>query len=104
MKHLHFIGIGGIGMSGLAAMCKDHGFTVTGSDRDADHPENARIIDALRLQKIEIYPQNGSYLEQSGRPDALVYSTAIEESNPDFLAGEGIPRLHRAELLSQLFG
>lgn len=104
MKHLHFIGIGGIGMSGLAAMCKDHGFTVTGSDRDADHPENARIIDALRLQKIEIYPQDGSYLEQSGRPDALVYSTAIEESNPDFLAGEGIPRLHRAELLSQLVG
>lgn len=77
---------------------------MTGSDRDADHPENARIIDALRLQKIEIYPQDGSYLEQSGRPRALVYSTAIEESNPDFLAGEGIPRLHRAELLSQLVG
>ena len=52
MKHLHFIGIGGIGMSGLAAMCKDHGFTVTGSDRDADHPENARIIDALRLLSL----------------------------------------------------
>lgn len=102
MNHLHFIGIGGIGMSGLAAMCRDQGMTVTGSDRGADLPENARIIDALRNQGVAIYPQDGSYLEKSGRPDFLVYSTAIEEDNPDFVAGAGIPRLHRAELLAQL--
>ena len=101
MNHLHFIGIGGIGMSGLAAMCRDHGIRVTGSDRDAGRPENARIIDALRNQKIDIYPQDGSYIT-AGHPDALVYSTAIEESNPDLIAGEGIPRLHRAELLERM--
>jgi len=102
MNHLHFIGIGGIGMSGLAAMCSDQGMTVSGSDRGADLPENARIIDALRTQKIEIYPQDGSYIEKSGRPDFIIYSTAIEEDNPDLLAGAGIPRLHRAELLAKL--
>lgn len=102
MTHLHFIGIGGIGMSGLAAMCKEHGFTVTGSDRAADHPENARIIDALRRQNIEIYPQDGSYIRGKHRPDALVCSTAIEEDNPDLLAGTGIPRIHRSELLARL--
>ncbi len=102
MNHLHFIGIGGIGMSGLAAMCREQGMTVSGSDRDAERPENARIIDALRNQKIDIYPQDGSYIEKSGRPEYIVYSTAIEEDNPDLVAGAGIPRLHRAELLAKL--
>ena len=101
MTHLHFIGIGGIGMSGLAAMCADNGYLVTGSDRGADRPENRRIIDALKLQGIKIYPQDGSGIRAS-RPDFLVYSTAIEEDNPDFIAGEGIPRLHRSELLERV--
>ncbi|WP_294506922.1 Mur ligase domain-containing protein [uncultured Victivallis sp.] len=101
MNHLHFIGIGGIGMSGLAAMCRDHGMRVTGSDRGADRPENARIIDALRNQKIEIFPQDGSFIA-AGRPDAIVYSTAIEEDNPDWTAAGGIPRLHRSELLEHM--
>lgn len=101
MTHYHFIGIGGIGMSGLAAMCADLGCTVTGSDRGAALPENRRIIDALELQGIRIYPQDGSYIAD-GRPDFLVYSTAIEEDNPDFAVGEGIPRLHRSELLTSM--
>ena len=45
---LHFVGIGGIGMSALAAMALDLGHRVSGSDRGADRPENARIIDALK--------------------------------------------------------
>ncbi len=98
MSHLHFVGIGGIGMSGLAAMCLDNGYTVTGSDRGADRPENQRIIQALRNQGINIFPQDGSYREQ-GTPDFLVYSTAIEADNPDFIAGTDIPRIHRSELL-----
>ncbi|MBO5668328.1 MAG: hypothetical protein J6S43_04305, partial [Lentisphaeria bacterium] len=40
MKNLHFIGIGGIGMSSLAAAACDMGITVSGSDRGADRPEN----------------------------------------------------------------
>ncbi|MBR2910289.1 MAG: hypothetical protein IKC05_01640 [Lentisphaeria bacterium] len=98
---LHFIGIGGIGMSGLAAMAHDSGFQVTGSDRGADKPENQRIFSALKKQGIKIYPQNGSFA-QDGLPDYLVYSTAIEEDNPDFLASGNTPRLHRSALLEKL--
>lgn len=101
MTRIHFIGIGGIGMSGLAAMCADLGFTVTGSDRDAAKPENRRILDALELAGIRIYPQDGSFAAD-GLPDLLAYSTAIEEGNPDFKAAPGVPRLHRAELLERM--
>ena len=101
MKHLHFIGIGGIGMSGLAAWCRALGMKVTGSDRDAGKSENAHILGPLKKQGAVIFPQDGSYAV-SGRPDALVYSSAIEEDNPDFAAGGGIPRLHRSKLLAEL--
>ena len=103
MKHLHFIGIGGIGMSALAAMFREHGWRVTGSDRAADRPENRRIFDALKLQGIDVFPQDGSYLA-AGRPDYLVCSTAIEEDNPDLAAGVGIERLHRSRLLAMALG
>ncbi|MBO5763319.1 MAG: hypothetical protein J6R85_05555, partial [Lentisphaeria bacterium] len=98
-KHLHLIGAGGIGMSGLAQLFVKLGYRVTGSDRDYQKPENRRILDKLELQGITIYPQDGSYRD-AGTPDFLVYSTAIEEDNPDFLRGEGIPRLHRSEALA----
>ncbi len=98
---LHFIGIGGIGMSGLAQMCVHAGFSVTGSDRGSERPENRRILDALKAQGIVIYPQDGSFAG-AVNPDFLVYSTAIEEDNPDFAAGRDIQRLHRSELLAQV--
>lgn len=101
MKKLHFVGIGGIGMSGLAAMAKHLGWQVTGSDRGADRPENQRIISALKNQGIRIYPQDGSFAE-AGLPDHIVYSTAIEEDNPDFIAAGSTPRMHRSELLGML--
>ena len=98
---LHFIGIGGIGMSGLAAMALHLGHQVTGSDRGADKPENQRIFSALKNQGIKIYPQDGSFAQEM-MPDFLVYSTAIEEDNPDFLAAGETPRLHRSALLEKL--
>jgi len=97
----HFIGIGGIGMSGLAQMAVRQGIDVTGSDRDSTKPENRRILDKLELQGIRIYPQDGSFMTGPA-PDRLVYSTAVEESNPDFAAAPGIARLHRAEALAEL--
>ncbi|MBO5307918.1 MAG: hypothetical protein J6C40_07945 [Lentisphaeria bacterium] len=101
MKHLHFVGIGGIGMSGLAAMCVEAGYKVTGSDRGADRPENRRILDALERQGIVIYPQDGSYI-RNGTPDELIYSTAIEDDNPDFAAGKEICRTHRSALVERI--
>ncbi len=101
-KSLHFIGVGGIGMSALAQMSASSGFHTTGSDRAISSPENIRIFDALRAQNVGLYPQDGS-VYKSCTPDALVYSTAIEEDNPDFLnAPAGIPRLHRSAALKML--
>ncbi len=97
--HLHFIGIGGIGMSGVAQFCRSLGCRVTGSDRDADKPENRHIFAALRHQGLRIYPQDGSF-RRDGKPDWLIYSTAVEEGNPDFKADPTIPRLHRATALA----
>lgn len=102
MKSLHFVGIGGIGMSGLAAAARDMGIAVSGSDRGADRPENQTIIGALKAQGIEIFPQDGSRFAVSPLPDTLVYSTAIEEDNPDFKAAGKIPRMHRSELLKNI--
>ena len=99
--HLHFIGAGGIGMSGLAAAFCDMGCKITGSDRGANNPENIHIIQPLKNIGITIYPQDGSYITD-GEPDYLVYSSAIEEDNPDFAAGKNIPRLHRSQILAKL--
>ena len=100
-KSLHFVGIGGIGMSGLAQMFLDLGCAVTGSDRALGHAENERIFAALRKCGAKLRPQDGSVYADGYAPDAIVYSTAIEEDNPDFkCAPPGTRRLHRSEALS----
>ena len=100
-KKIHFVGIGGIGMSGLAQMFRDLGCAVTGSDRALGHPENERIFAALRKCGAKLFPQDGSVYADGYTPDAIVYSTAIEEDNPDFkCAPPGTRRLHRSEALS----
>jgi UDP-N-acetylmuramate--alanine ligase len=96
---VHFIGIGGIGMSGLAQLYAKAGYRVSGSDRGAENPENQRIIQALRQSGIAIYPQDGSFVRRH-KADYMVYSSAIEKDNADFIAGEGIPCLHRSEALA----
>ena len=102
MKDLHFVGIGGIGMSALAAACAARNWRVSGSDRGADRPENAAIFRALKSQGVVVWPQDGSRFAAAPPPEALVYSTAIEADNPDFAAAGDLPRLHRAELLKLL--
>ena len=100
-RSLHFVGIGGIGMSGLAQMFLDLGCTVTGSDRALGHPENERIFAALRKCGAKLFPQDGSVYADGYAPDAIVFSTAIEEDNLDFkCAPAGTKRLHRSEALS----
>lgn len=101
---LHFVGVGGIGMSALAQMARALSCEVTGSDRALNAPENAEIFRALTDQGIALYPQDGSRFAGGDMADALVYSTAIEEDNPDFAAAGGTPRLHRSEALALLVG
>ena len=101
-KKLHFAGIGGIGMSALAQMSASLGFATSGSDRAAASPENARIFNALKAQGITIHPQNGS-VYNSGTPDILVYSTAVESDNPDIAMAPGtVEHMHRSAALKFL--
>jgi UDP-N-acetylmuramate--alanine ligase len=96
-RRLHFIGVGGAGMSGLALVCARFGATVTGSDRaDSSYME--------RLRRAGLEPAVG---HQAGNlPDGaeVVVSTAIDEDNPELaLARErGLRILSRGKLLAEL--
>ena len=97
---VHLVGVGGIGMSALAQLLSHIGVVVSGSDRALDDPLNARIFKPLAASGLRLFPQDGSYFLAT-RPDALVFSSAIESDNPDFLAaGDTIPYIHRADMLS----
>ena len=100
--NFHIVGIFGIGMSGLAQFLKWEGFNVSGSDRALEYPENAELRKSLTAFGIALYKQDGSYTDDI-KPDYLVYSTAVEEGNPDFVAAAETPRLHRTELLVEMF-
>ncbi len=97
IKHYHFIGIGGIGMSALARILLRRGEKVTGSDLAA-----SATVASLRAAGAEIFI--GHARENVQHPDAVVVSTDIPEDNPEYLATQEahIPILHRSELLAQL--
>ncbi len=95
---VHFMGIGGISMSGLALILKDRGFTITGSDRD-----RSEVTDMLTKEGISvIYGQKAENI--TADTDLIVYTAAIHKDNPEFVAAEasGIPMLTRAQLLGQI--
>jgi UDP-N-acetylmuramate--alanine ligase len=93
-RRLHFVGIGGAGMSGLALVAKELGASVTGSDR-------AESSYTARLRERGIEPMLGH--DAANVPDGaeVVYSTAIVPSNPERLAAGG-REMHRADLLAQI--
>ncbi len=96
-RRLHFIGIGGAGMSGLALVCRELGAIVTGSDRtDSSYME--------RLRKAGIEPVVGHGVANLPDGAEVVVSTAIGADNPELeLARElGLPVLHRGDLLAEL--
>jgi UDP-N-acetylmuramate--alanine ligase len=96
-RRLHFIGIGGAGMSGLALVARALGADVSGSDR-AESPTLARLRDAGCTTIVGHDAANVP-------PDAeVVYSTAIPEDNPErSIAREhGQAELHRADLLAEI--
>ncbi len=97
-RRLHFVGIGGAGMSGLALVARSLGASVTGSDR-AESPYMA----ALRAAGIE--PVLGHAAGNVPAGAEVVYSTAVGPENPERAAAAGGPasgELHRSELLAQL--
>ena len=96
---VHFIGICGIGMSGIAQMLKWLGCDVTGSDRAVNSEENSVFTVPFRNLGIRLYHQDGSFLKSETAPDYIVYSTAIENDNPDLAVSCDIPRIHRATAL-----
>jgi UDP-N-acetylmuramate--alanine ligase len=96
--HVHFIGIGGISMSGLAEILLDRGFTVSGSDS-----HESKLTDHLAAMGAKInYPQSADNINAS--IDVVVYTAAIHPDNPEFKAAEeaGIPMLTRAQLLGEI--
>lgn len=102
MLRVHFIGIGGVGMNGLAQLAANAGYEVSGSDRAYD--PNASLFQCLERLGIRIYPQNGTGIDAC--TTRVVYSTAIEDDNADLISARkhNIPLLHRAEFLKQLVG
>jgi UDP-N-acetylmuramate--alanine ligase len=97
LKTVHFVGIGGSGMSGIARLFLGAGITVTGSDRTENHnTEDLRALGAV----ISI----GHDSANLGAPDALVYTGALWPDNPEYLLAQerGIPTLHRSQALAWL--
>ena len=96
--HVHFIGIGGISMSGLAQILIGAGFTVSGSDA-----KKSPLTQHLASMGAKIsYPQIASSITDS--IDLVVYTAAIAHDNPEFTAAgeKGIPLMTRADLLGQI--
>ena len=96
-RRLHFIGIGGAGMSGLALVCARLGAVVTGSDRsDSSYME--------RLREAGVEPSVGHDAANLPEGAEVVVSTAIGEDNPELaLARErGVEPIHRGALLAEL--
>ena len=99
---LHFVGIGGIGMSGIAEILHDSGYQVQGSDM----AENANV---QRLRKkgllVHVGHDAGHLMDQDGEEVAVVViSSAVKNDNPELKAAraQGLPVVRRAEMLAEL--
>jgi len=94
---IHFTGIGGIGMSGIAEVLHNQGFTVQGSDA-------AQSANVERLRALGIQVFVGHAAGQLGKAQVVVVSSAIAADNPEIVeaAMHGIPVIPRAEMLAEL--
>lgn len=98
VKRIHFIGIGGIGMSGIAEVLCSLGFEVSGSDI-----KRSKNTDRLEeLYGVKIY--EGHAAENVGEAQVVVYSSAVKDDNPEVIDAKkkGIPVIPRAEMLAEL--
>jgi UDP-N-acetylmuramate--alanine ligase len=96
-RRVHFVGIGGIGMSGIAELLANLGYDVSGSDA-----KGSDITERLAGLGVEVHI--GHSADHVGAADVVVISSAVGESNPEVVAARarGIPVIPRAEMLAQL--
>lgn len=97
IKHVHFVGIGGVGMAGIAEVLLRQGYHVSGSDLN----DNA-LTQWLRVMGATIY--RGHDAANIKHADVLVRSSAVDVNNPEFIAARDarIPIVPRAEMLGEL--
>jgi len=98
VRRVHFVGIGGVGMSGLAEILTSVGLTVTGSD--LSEGEETRRLRALGIPVFAA----GHRAEHVTGADVVVYSSAVAEGNPEIVAAReaGVPVIKRAEMLAEV--
>lgn len=97
IRSIHFVGIGGVGMSGIAEVLLDHGFAVTGSDlRENDYTK--RLVD----KGATLFRGHASTNVQDA--DVVVFSSAVPRDNPELVEAraQSIPVIGRAEMLGEL--
>ncbi|MEN8181132.1 MAG: Mur ligase domain-containing protein, partial [Myxococcota bacterium] len=97
IRTVHFVGIGGIGMCGLAELLHDQDVRITGSDL-LEGPSVAR------LRSLGVPVQVGHAASHVGEADVIVYSSAVRPGNPELLEAERrkIPVIPRAEMLAEV--
>lgn len=97
VRHIHMIGVGGSGMSGIAEVLVNLGYTVSGSDLRA-----SAVTDRLSRHGVRV--AIGHRAENIGAADVVVSSSAVDESNPEVAAAREarVPVVRRAEMLAEL--
>jgi len=97
MRKIHFVGIGGAGMSGIAEVVANLGYEVSGSDLKASHVTQ-------RLERLGVTIKIGHLEENVTGVDAVVISSAVDDSNPEVASAREsrIPVVPRAEMLAEL--
>lgn len=97
IRHIHFVGIGGIGMSGIAEVLSNLGYFITGSDQG----EGGNV---KRLRSLGMTVHQGHDAQHIRNAQVLVVSTAVPSDNPEIVAAKKlhIPIVTRAEMLAEL--
>ena len=97
VKHVHFVGIGGVGMSGIAEVLLNLGYEVSGSDLGDN-------VATRRLKSMGAQVYQGHAAENLARADVVVISTAVQADNPEVAAARerNIPVVPRAMMLAEL--
>ncbi len=97
IRHIHFVGIGGAGMCGIAEVLANQGYTVSGSDM-----KNSSVVERLRQCGVCVAIGHAEANVESA--DVVVVSSAIDETNPEirWAHEHRVPVVRRAEMLAEL--